>query len=273
MSPARDVCVARSAVAPSRPTGPRTVAGRPADDQQPRRRPTCRIDHCASVAAGVVAVLPLPRANLEGQWATGHRPFATGLTSVVVTEEKRSGWTGWVRNCAWRSSTRCSAATTSGRRKTFPTIVMQVVRFLATTTVTSLLDQDEDTWRAQIGRPGPNDDTPRALLIYANARSTTSPTPAAGTPSIRRDVWQMRRLGFPGHQSLTSTTSRSRGCGPGQAVGPVATRNGPGVGGRPSRIACPNPVRPVLRPYSVSPRAARNRPGCWNATWPICTPS
>jgi integrase len=90
-----------------------------------------------------------------------------------------------------------------GTSKTFPTVVMQVVRFLATTTVTSLLDQDEDTWRAQIGRPAPKDGTPRALLIDARRKVEDLVDAGGWEAEYPRDVWQLRRLGFPGQQSLT----------------------------------------------------------------------
>ena len=43
--------------------------------------------------------------------------------------------------------------------KTFPTVVMQVVRSLATTTVTSLLDRTEDDWRTA-DRPAGAEATP-----------------------------------------------------------------------------------------------------------------
>ena len=90
----------------------------------------------------------------------------------------------------------------SGTSKTFPTVVMQVVRFLATTTATSLLDQDEDTWRAQIGRPAPKDSNPRALLIYARRKVEDLVDAGGWEAEYPRDVWQLRRLGFPGHQTL-----------------------------------------------------------------------
>ena len=47
-------------------------------------------------------------------------------------------------------------------------MVTQVVRFLATCPVTSLLDWTEGTWRQRIGRPAPKDPNPRALLIFAH---------------------------------------------------------------------------------------------------------
>ena len=91
---------------------------------------------------------------------------------------------------------------------------MQVVRFLATTTVTSLLDQDEDAWRAQIGRPAPKDCTPRALLIYARRKVEDLADAGGWEAEYPRDVWQLRRLGFPGHQTLDfDGHSRSPGCG------------------------------------------------------------
>ena len=86
--------------------------------------------------------------------------------------------------------------------KTFPTVVMQVVRFLAATTVTSLLDRDENTWRTQIGRPAPQDSNPRALLLYARAKVEDLADGGGWETEFPRNVWHLRRVGLPGNHSL-----------------------------------------------------------------------
>jgi integrase len=86
--------------------------------------------------------------------------------------------------------------------KTTPAVVMQVVRFLQATAATSLLERDEDTWRAQIGRPAPKDCNPRALLAYARRKVEDLADSGGWDAEYPRGVWQLRRLGFDGNQSL-----------------------------------------------------------------------
>jgi len=86
--------------------------------------------------------------------------------------------------------------------KAAPEVVMAVVRFLATTSVRSLLDETENTWRAQIGRPAPKDSSPRSLLTYARRKVEDLADANGWEGEYPRDVWQMRRLGFDGNQTL-----------------------------------------------------------------------
>ena len=134
--------------------------------------------------------------------------------------------------------------------KTFPTVVMQVVRFLTTTTVTSLLDRPESDWKRQIGRPAPKDANPRALLIYARRKVEDLADADGWDAEYPRDIWLLRRLGFPGHQRPELRRyPPAMAAGPGQTVGALATWDRPGTGRRPPRAARPDPVRPVLRPH------------------------
>ena len=80
---------------------------------------------------------------------------------------------------------------------------MQVVRFLAATHRTSLLDRDEDTWRRRSAGRRRRTRNPRALLIYAQPQGRgPRRRPAAGRPSTAGMSGSMRRLGFAGHQTL-----------------------------------------------------------------------
>ena len=87
--------------------------------------------------------------------------------------------------------------------KVQPFVVTQVVRFLATCPVTSLLDWPEETWRQRIGRPAPKDSNPRALLIFAR-RQAEDLADAGGGWDVEygRDVWRLHNLGFEGRQTL-----------------------------------------------------------------------
>lgn len=78
---------------------------------------------------------------------------------------------------------------------------MRVVRFLAGTSATSLTDQDEPAWR-QHSRTAFNDTRSRSFLGYAY-RTVADLAEAGGWEAeYRRDVWQLRRLGFDGDRTL-----------------------------------------------------------------------
>ena len=137
----------------------------PVADQATGRRGDLPDRSLPVVAAGGVAVLPHP--DLEDERPTGHRPMCN---QVQPTRGHRGrGDPAGPARPATRTGdpVRDAVPPRRAHEQNVPHVVMQVVGFLATTTVTSLLDQDEDAWRAQIGRPAPKDSKPRALLIYA----------------------------------------------------------------------------------------------------------
>ena len=177
------------------PDGPRI--------KQPAAGATCRIDHCRLWPQ---ASLPFCHAHAQ-TWKANGRPdidqFAKGFSQPVVTEDEVIRLDRLGPQLALEIQYAVQCRRDERTSKTFPTIVMQVVRFLATTTVTSLLDQDEDTWRAQIGRPAPKDGTPRALLIYARRKVEDLVDAGGWEAEYPREVWQLRRLGFSGQQTLT----------------------------------------------------------------------
>lgn len=87
--------------------------------------------------------------------------------------------------------------------KTPPAVAMQVVRFLAQTAASSLLEHTEEHWRTSIGRPAPKDSNPRALLLYARRRVEDLAQSGGWEGEYGRDVWQLRRLGFEGNTALS----------------------------------------------------------------------
>jgi len=90
--------------------------------------------------------------------------------------------------------------------KTTPAVVMQVVRFLVdittTTTAHSLLDHSEEGWRGLIGRPAPKDANPRAFVVYARRKVDDLGAADGWEADFARDLWQLRRLGHHGNQTL-----------------------------------------------------------------------
>ena len=85
-----------------------------------------------------------------------------------------------------------------------PSVVMRLVRFLASTTATSLLDCSEATWRSQISQ-GTKDHDRRALLLYARRKIEDLVDADGWEAEFPRDIWQLRRLGYDGNQTLDFT--------------------------------------------------------------------
>ena len=85
--------------------------------------------------------------------------------------------------------------------KLAPAVVTRVVRLLAASSVTSLLDHDEDTWLT-IADGTVNDSLGRALLLYARRAVADLAETGGWEAEYPRDVWRMHRLGFDGRRTL-----------------------------------------------------------------------
>lgn len=92
-----------------------------------------------------------------------------------------------------------------------PSVVMQVVRFLRDTGDISLLDQTDEGWRMNIGRPAPKDSNPRAFVLYARARVEGLSRGGGWEHEYEQDVWHLRRLGFHGNNTLSFAPIPSSG--------------------------------------------------------------
>ncbi|MGB7981657.1 MAG: tyrosine-type recombinase/integrase [Candidatus Nanopelagicales bacterium] len=89
--------------------------------------------------------------------------------------------------------------------KTPPAVVMRVVRFLATSDAVSLLDLTEISWRDQIGLVAGTDRSQGTLLAYLRRQVDDLADAGGWEAEYPRDVWQMRRLGCQGNQTLDLT--------------------------------------------------------------------
>ena len=169
----------------------------------PQPAATCRIGHCDLWPQ---AALPLCHSHAN-TWRANGRPdidvFVRGFDEVAATEEQiiRLGGLGPQLRLELQYALQCrhDQRTT----KTFPVVVMALVRALATVNVASLLELTEDEWRIRIGRP--THSTMRALLIYAHHTVSDLADADGWEAEFDREVWQMRRLGFAGNQRLDFT--------------------------------------------------------------------
>jgi integrase len=82
-----------------------------------------------------------------------------------------------------------------------PIVVTRVVRLLASSAATSLLDHNEDTW-LDIAKGTVNDSLGRALLLYARRAVADLAETGGWEAEYPRDVWRMHRLGFDGRRTL-----------------------------------------------------------------------
>jgi len=85
--------------------------------------------------------------------------------------------------------------------KLAPAVVTRVVRLLAASSATSLLDHDEDSWLT-IADGTVNDSLGRALLLYARRAVVDLAETGGWEAEYPRDVWRMHRLGFDGRRTL-----------------------------------------------------------------------
>jgi len=83
--------------------------------------------------------------------------------------------------------------------KTPPYVVMIVVRFLAASGASSLLERTENEWRKQFGRPRTS---AVALLVFARRQVTDLAEGGGWDAKYGRDTWQMHRIGWEGRRVL-----------------------------------------------------------------------
>lgn len=81
-----------------------------------------------------------------------------------------------------------------------PLAVMGVVRFLAGSGATSLLDRTEREWREPFGRKHPN---AAALVAWSRRQITDLDEDGGWDAEYGRDTWRMHRLGFDGRHALS----------------------------------------------------------------------
>jgi integrase len=173
--------------------------------KKPAPGATCRIGYCDLWPQ---AAMPLCHSHAN-TWRANGRPdmaqFARGFDEVTATEEQiiRLGGLGPQLRLELQYALQCrhDQRTT----KTFPAVVMALVRALTVSGVASLLDRTEDEWRTRIGRPAPRDSTLRALLVDAHRKVSDLADADGWEAEFDREVWQMRRLGFTGNQRLDFT--------------------------------------------------------------------
>ena len=171
----------------------------------PRSGSTCALERCGLWPQ---AALRLCHAH-AATWKANGRPdladFARRFEEVTTTKDEsvRLGDLSDQLRLEIQFALQCRSDERAA--KTSPAVVAAVVGFLATQQVVSLLDRPVDVWRPLIGRPAPKDAAPRALLVYAHRKVADLAEANGWEGEFDRDVWELRRLGYNGNQTLDFT--------------------------------------------------------------------
>ncbi len=89
--------------------------------------------------------------------------------------------------------------------RTPPEVVGRLVSFLVEAGVSTLRDGDEQSWRAAFTASRRRDSNGRGLLVYAHRRVADFAAGSGWEAEYPREVWQLRRLGYPGNLTLNFT--------------------------------------------------------------------
>lgn len=170
--------------------------------KQPAPGSTCGIGHCELWPQ---AALPLCHAHAS-TWRANGRPdietFVGGFTQANIPADETIRLDALRPHLKLEIQYALQCRHDERAAKIAPAVVMRLVRFLATTTAVSLLDHGEDTWRSRMGRHAPKDANARALLVYARRKVDDLADAGGWEAEFPRDIWQLRRLGFEGNQTL-----------------------------------------------------------------------
>lgn len=170
--------------------------------KQPEAGASCHISHCDlwPHAGG-----PFCRAH-DSTWRANGRPgiekFLERFTPPTVLGDQVVRLEGLAPQLKLELQYALQCRRGDRSTKTAPAVVMQVVKFLRGTAVSSLLEHTEEYWRTSIGRPAPKDSNPRALLLYARRQVEDLGQAGGWEGEYDRDLWQLRRLGFEGNTTL-----------------------------------------------------------------------
>ena len=179
--------------------------------KQPRPGSCCGVEGCALWPQ---ATLPFCHAHAN-TWKVNGRPdverFARSFVEVTIPADEIIRLEALPAQLKLEIQYALQCRRDERATKTTPAVIMQVVRFLApavtpTTTpmmtVVSLLDRSEEAWRNMIGRPAPKDANPRAFVVYARRKIEDLADADGWEGEFGRDLWQLRRLGYDGNQTL-----------------------------------------------------------------------
>lgn len=185
-------------------------AGRPAldlwlTDAPPVRGPEagarCRVEHCGLWPQAAAAFCHAHAATWRARGRPDADVFAAsfGPAAHLADETVRLGGLDVQLRLEVQYALQCRRDERASKIQ--PAVVMAVVRLLAGTSVSSLLARTEQGWRDQLAAHR----TASAFVVYARRKVEDLADAGGWEAEFPRAVWQLRRLGYPGNQTLDFT--------------------------------------------------------------------
>lgn len=172
--------------------------------KQPPVGSNCRIMHCQLWPQ---ASSPFCHSHHNTWRANGHpdiEEFISNFASVPVLALQRIQLDALAPQLKLEMQFALQCRHDERRGKISPPVVNRVVDMLARSGVVSLTDYPEPSWR-QGGHPELNDTMARAFLTSAIRKVADLADDDGWTAEYPRDVWKMRRLGYPGEVTMRFT--------------------------------------------------------------------
>ena len=104
--------------------------------------------------------------------------------------------------CGWRSPAPSSGGSMPGAPRPARTRFRALLRKLAASGASSLLDRPADDWNARLGFSSRHGDSERRFLLDAVGYLRDLAEGAGWDTEYPRDVWLLRRLGYPGRDAV-----------------------------------------------------------------------
>jgi integrase len=172
--------------------------------QPPRSGATCRVEHCDIWPH---AASPLCFSHTK-TWRANGRPdideFVTGFATVPDLADQRIRLDCLAPSLRLEVQYALQSRHDERHGKIQPHVVTRVVGMLARTAVVSLTDHPESQWQ-QIAQQEFKDAMSRAFLTYAVRKVADLVEEDGWAAEYPREVWQLRRLGFPGGRTVRFT--------------------------------------------------------------------
>jgi integrase len=162
-------------------------------------------DHpLSTLAAGKLAVLPQPPQHVAGERPARHRRVHPRLRRCPELADERIDLSSLTPQLKLEVQYALQRRHDERRSKIQPEVVNRLVAMLARSGVASLTSFEEPGWR-ESGHPGLKDSMARALLTFAIRKVADLAEDGGWTTEYPRDVWKMRRLGYPDNAAIRFT--------------------------------------------------------------------